>query len=54
LVRPQIHDVAFALGADQFQGQKTADGRGRGNPRRTRLALPFTRKSVGAIAIGCL
>src|SRR6266849_2139041 len=26
LIRPQVHDVAFALGADQFQGQETADG----------------------------
>ena len=26
LIRHQVHDVAFALGADQFQGQEAADG----------------------------
>src|SRR5437870_6147979 len=30
LICHQVHDVAFALGADQFQGQETADGLGGG------------------------
>ena len=35
LIRHQVHDVAFALGADQFQGQETADGLRGGNHLRT-------------------
>ena len=34
-IRHQVHHVAFALGADQFQGQETADGLGGGNHLRT-------------------
>jgi hypothetical protein len=38
LIRHQIHDVAFALRANQFQGQETADGLSGGNHLRTRQA----------------
>ena len=38
LIGHQVHDVAFALGADQFQGQEAADGLSRGNHLRTRQA----------------
>ena len=35
LIGHQVHDVAFAFGADEFQGQETADGLGGGNHLRT-------------------
>ena len=34
-IRHQVHDVTFALGADQLQGQETADGLGGGDHLRT-------------------
>jgi hypothetical protein len=38
LIRHQVHDVAFAFGADQFQGQETANSLGGGDHLRTRQA----------------
>jgi hypothetical protein len=35
LIRHQVHDVTFALGADQLEGQETADRLGGGDHLRT-------------------
>src|ERR1019366_1873245 len=53
LVRHQVHDVAFALDADQFQCQETADGLGGGNHLRTRQAdRGDDRRQIDAIQQG--
>ena len=38
MIHHQIHDVALALGADQFHGQQTANGLGGRNHLRARQA----------------
>jgi len=52
-IRHQVHDVAFALGADPLQGQETTDGLGGGNHLRTRQASRGDdRRQIDAIRQG--